>query len=91
MDTRISKMNTMKYFKEDLFKNEFDKYINPVAEIKKIEEAVNVKHIPLKYARRVESGRWEYIEKVSDGILWVIGIRRKSTGEERWFDRVNIK
>ena len=44
------------------------------------------KDIPNKYKKLVKSGRWGWIKK-TDGRsnLIVVGVRRFSTGEERWF------
>ena len=50
------------------------------------EEPSAKQKIPEKYLKRVRSGRWEFIEKADlKGVWYKVGIRRKSTGEERWF------
>ena len=39
-----------------------------------------------KFKKLVRSGRWEWIRKTDGaGLLIIVGVRRISTGEERWF------
>jgi hypothetical protein len=43
--------------------------------------------IPMKYQKLVKSGRWEYITKHDGkGEKHIVGIRRKSTGAEMFFN-----
>lgn len=45
--------------------------------------------IPRKFVKRVKSGRWEWITKFGgDSKEYYCGIRRKSTGEEWYFDLI---
>jgi hypothetical protein len=44
-------------------------------------EEAAIADVPRKYSKLVKSGRWEYITK---GYI-PVGVRRKSTGQERWF------
>jgi len=76
MDTRSGEISTVEDFGARMSADEMEKYIKPVYE--------NVQDVPQKFQKLINNGRWEWITKSQDGKEYVVGVRRKSNGEERW-------
>ena len=76
MDTRTGEISTVEDFGCRMSADEMQKYIKPVYE--------NEQDVPDKIMKLINSGRWEWITKTQDNNQYLVGVRRKSTGEERW-------
>ena len=82
MDRMTGEISTMEDFEERFSEEELLQKIE--GQNRFVPVYSNEADVPRKFKKLIANGRWAWLIKNDGKQEWIVGVRRKSTGEERY-------